>query len=72
MEGTKVYLMEHIKDNEGINVHGIVRYNGPHIVTWKKSSDRQVFDTKKFKKENEDLYNKYLFTKEGSRRFIVK
>ena len=72
MEGTKVYLMEHIKENEGINVHGIVRYAGPHIVTWKKSADRQVFDTKKFKKENEDLYNKYLFTKEGSRRFIVK
>ena len=73
MEDTKLYLMEHIKDNEGISVYSLLhRHPGPHIVTWKKSSDRQVFDTKKFKKENEDLYNKYLFTKEGSRRFIVK
>jgi len=49
-----------------------VKYYDETIVTWKQSKDSQVFDSKAFKTDNPDLYNQYLQTKPGSRRFLVK
>lgn len=41
-------------------------------VTWKKAADSVVFNKEKLLKDDEKLYEKYLETKTGSRRFLVK
>ncbi len=50
----------------------VIEYNGHQLVTWKKTKDREFFDKDKFKKENPDIYNKYIYSKSGSRRFVLK
>ena len=50
----------------------LVTQNGEVIVTWKSDRSRQVLDAKKLEKENEDIYQKYLTTKEANRVFWVK
>lgn len=42
------------------------------LITWFRCKDSEVFDEKCFKLENPDLYKKYLITKNGTRRFLVK
>lgn len=50
----------------------VIEYNGSELVTWKPTKDRVLFDKEKFKNENPDMYNKYLLSKKGSRRFVLK
>lgn len=50
----------------------ILEYNGQTLATWKKSKARDYFDKDTFKKENPDLYSKYITSKVGSRRFTLK
>lgn len=47
-------------------------YKGEVLATWKQAKDSQKFDEKLFKAEHKDLYEKYLNTKPGSRRFLLK
>lgn len=46
--------------------------DGVELVTYKSPKDSLSFDKDSFKKDNPDLYNKYLITKPGARRFLVK
>jgi putative phage-type endonuclease len=50
----------------------IIDKYGYSLATWKSGKSRQVLDGKKLSEENEDMYQKYLTTKEGSRVFLVK
>ena len=50
----------------------VIEYNGSELVTWKPTKDRVLFDKAKFKNENPDMYDKYLLSKKGSRRFVLK
>jgi len=68
----KEYLLEEqlklkIADNEGLKT-----IEGDVLISWKQAKATQSFDKEAFKKENKELYAKYLVTKEGSRRFLVK
>jgi len=62
----KLKLMTALEDKQ------ILMHNGSQIVTWRSTKDRVVFDKNTFQKENQDLYNQYLVTKKGSRRFVLK
>lgn len=42
------------------------------LFTFKTSKDKEVLDVKKLQEEAPDIYNAYLITKPGSRRFLVK
>lgn len=42
------------------------------LATWKQSKGISAFDKTNFSKENGELYNKYLITKPGIRRFVIK
>lgn len=70
LETTKNELAERIKlsigDSEGISFSNLV------LATYKASKDSSKFDLEEFKKDNPDLYNKYLKTVSGTRRLIVK
>ena len=50
----------------------VIEYNGSELVTLKPTKDRVLFDKAKFKNENPDMYDKYLLSKKGSRRFVLK
>tara|TARA_R110000765_G_scaffold350992_1_gene440975 strand:+ start:1045 stop:1971 length:927 start_codon:yes stop_codon:yes gene_type:complete len=50
----------------------VLEYNGQTLATWKQSKARDYFDKDTFKKENPDLYSKYITSKVGSRRFTLK
>ena len=50
----------------------LVSLSGNTLVTWKRTKDSVVFDTQRFAKEKPDLYNKYMRTRSGYRRFILK
>lgn len=50
----------------------IIDENENILVSWKKDKDGEKFDLDNFKKENPDLYKKYLIKKEGVRRFLFK
>lgn len=50
----------------------ILTFGGDEIATWKKSKDSSRFDSKLFRVEQPELYKKYCYLVEGSRRFIVK
>ncbi|MBU2644844.1 hypothetical protein KKI24_09070, partial [bacterium] len=53
--------------------HGtLVDFTDNELVTWFKDDDREVFDECAFKKAEPGLYNKYLKTRTGSRRFLLK
>lgn len=60
-----------IKAGMGRN-ESIIDQEGNLLATWKNSKSRQILDTKKLKEENEDVYKKYLTTKEANRIFLVK
>lgn len=45
---------------------------GTVLCTWKTAKDSSTFNEKALKKEMPDIYEKYLQTKQGSRRFLVK
>lgn len=55
-----------LKDSDTLTLQGDV------ISTWKQSKDSVTFNTSLFKSENPLLYEKYLVSKTGSRRFIIK
>ena len=42
------------------------------LATWKASKPKEVFDLERFSAENPELYARYLTTKEGDRRFMLK
>lgn len=50
----------------------VLLVDGKPAITWKSSRDSKVFDKDTFAKENPDMYSKYLVTRPGSRRFIIK
>jgi len=62
----KLQLMTILEDKQ------VIEYNGSELVTWKPTKDRVLFDKAKFKNENPDMYDKYLLSKKGSRRFVLK
>lgn len=45
---------------------------GTVLCTWKTAKDSTKFDEKAFQKDAPKEYEKYLLTKQGSRRFLVK
>ena len=49
-----------------------ISYNGEILATWKASRPSNVFDSARFKAEHPELYNNYMITKPGSRRFLIK
>lgn len=49
-----------------------VLYDGKPVITWKAARASQKFDAKRFKAENQDLYNDYITEVAGSRRFLIK
>ena len=49
-----------------------VIYDGKPVITWKAARASQKFDAKRFKAENQELYNDYLTEVPGSRRFLIK
>lgn len=49
-----------------------LNYQGSVLCTWKSAKDGKKFDEKTFKAENPELWNKYVKTVPGSRRFLVK
>lgn len=58
LEAEKKRIMELIKAN--MAERGAIHWSGQYVgITRKKDSIREVFDTKKFKAENEALYNAY-------------
>tara|TARA_R100001530_G_scaffold55161_1_gene40550 strand:+ start:1547 stop:2497 length:951 start_codon:yes stop_codon:yes gene_type:complete len=63
---TKKNIMIFMQDKE------VVERGGIPIVTWKKSKDIRRFDRKRFSLEQPDTYKKYITTKEGNRRFLLK
>lgn len=46
--------------------------NGSLLATWKMSRSGKKFDEASFKKDNPELYAKYLNDKPGSRKFLLK
>lgn len=46
--------------------------DGKPIVTWKTNKPSQRFDEKRFKSENPDMYEQYLYEREGSRVLKIK
>ncbi|MFP3975667.1 MAG: YqaJ viral recombinase family protein [Chloroflexota bacterium] len=50
----------------------VLKREGTTLATWKKMKDSTVFDTASSKEEHQDLYQKYLVQKAGSRRFSYK
>lgn len=47
-------------------------YNGEVVATFKSNKDSLSFDKEAFKRENPDLYKKYIVTKRGARPFVNK
>jgi putative phage-type endonuclease len=70
LEASEELLSERIKimmqDAEAIF------YKGEVLTTWKAAKDSNSFDSKTFKEKHPDLYNEFLVTKPGSRRFLIK
>lgn len=50
----------------------LVDADGKLLATWRKAKDSQKFDDKRFAKDEPELYEKYLRTQQGSRRFLLK
>jgi putative phage-type endonuclease len=55
-----------LEDRDTGTIDGVV------ACTWKRARGSQVFDAKRFESENPDVYAKYLTTRQGSRRFLLK
>lgn len=72
-------ILENIKDRYTMVVKGymedsevLIDNEGNSLCTWKSDSGREQFDKNKFKKENPELYKKYTWRSEPSRRFLIK
>ena len=50
----------------------LVNQSGFELATWKKTKDSEYLDTKILAEEQPDIYNKYLKTRNGFRRFVLK
>jgi putative phage-type endonuclease len=50
----------------------LVSETGQTVVTWKTSKPSEVIDTRRLKEEQPELAARYLTTRAGSRRFVVK
>ncbi|OQA54721.1 MAG: YqaJ-like viral recombinase domain protein [Candidatus Omnitrophica bacterium ADurb.Bin277] len=50
----------------------IIDFSGSPLVTYRLGKGRDSFDMKNFRKENADLYKKYVKEGEATRRFLVK
>jgi putative phage-type endonuclease len=59
----KKYMLDH---------NTMIGISGNLLVTWNKDPDKEVFDKERFKQDEPELYKKYLTTKTGSRRFLIK
>ena len=59
-------IMKYMDDSE------LLQSNGLDLVSWRQSKEVKRFNSKKFKGENPDLYNKYQEDTAGSRRFLIK
>lgn len=70
LEKTKKLLSDIIKEN--LSDYTDIYYNNKLIATYKTTKDTYVFDDKEFKKDNLELYNKYLKIKKGYKRLIFK
>ena len=62
----QVEIMDYMGNKE------ILSQNGEHLITWKKAKDSRKFNSKKFAKDHPDLYEEYMESKQGSRRFLIK
>lgn len=61
-----------IGEAEGIVAPATLESSARTLVSWKASKDARKFNEKAFAAENADLYESYLETVAGSRRFLVK
>ena len=66
-EKITVMLQNYMKDKTSI----ITPYNET-LVTWKAAKDSKAFDSKLFAQTMPEVYEKFVVTKPGSRRFLVK
>ena len=64
---TQLELMKVMGDKEIL-----VNQSGFELATWKKTKDSEYLDTKILAEEQPDIYNKYLKTRNGFRRFVLK
>lgn len=60
-------LLPVINDSEAVTDDA-----GNILLTYKATKDTETFDTKSFKVDNPELYQKYLIPKPGSRRLLIK
>lgn len=67
-EAIKAYMC----DADTLCLPGTKESNPMVVATWKSAKDSQKFDEKRFKAEHADIYDQYLNTVTGSRRFLVK
>lgn len=70
LEGRKDAIEEQIKmfmmDAE------MLTYSGQSLVTWKSAKDSERFDAKALQKKHPEIYNQFLVSAPGSRRFLLK
>lgn len=71
LEAAKDSIEEAVKVLMG-DAEMLVDVHGNTLATWKTAKDSQKFDTKRFQKEQPELYSQYIITTAGSRRFNVK
>jgi hypothetical protein len=50
----------------------LITSDGEIIITWKLSMPSEYFDSKLFRAEQKELYQKYISQRPGSRRFLLK
>lgn len=50
----------------------LVSQDGEVLLTWKYSKDSEYFDVKRFAIDNAETYNKYITSREGARRLVIK
>jgi putative phage-type endonuclease len=65
-EDMKCRIKDIMQDNDTLLI------GGKPALTWKQAKPSNVFDKARFEADNYELYKKYLTTKPGSRRFIIK
>lgn len=66
-EQVTVMLQNYMRDKTAI----VTPYSET-LVTWKAAKESRSFDSKLFAREMPDLYEKFVVTKPGARRFLVK
>lgn len=61
-------LYFHMKEDEEL----LDAETGEVILTYKYTKPAEYFDRKRFRFENEELYNKYVEMRDGFRRLLIK